>query len=202
MLIAGLTGSIAMGKSTIATMLNELGFPVFDADAAVWDDYAAEGAQVIEATFPGVVVDGVVDRERLGARVLSDDAAIRRLEAIVHPAVGERRAKFLEAARASGRRMAVLDIPLLFETGGEKRVDLVIVVSAKPEQQRARALARPGMTEDKFEAILARQTPDDEKRRRAQVVIDTSGTLEDSRAQVERLARALATAPEGTNPFA
>ena len=98
--------------------------------------------------------------------------------------------------------MAVLDIPLLFETGGEKRVDLVIVVSAKPEQQRARALARPGMTEDKFEAILARQTPDDEKRRRAQVVIDTSGTLEDSRAQVERLARALATAPEGTNPFA
>ena len=202
MLIAGLTGSIAMGKSTIATMLNELGFPVFDADAAVRDYYAAEGAQVIEATFPGVVVDGVVDRERLGARVLSDDAAIRRLEAIVHPAVGERRAKFLEAARASGRRMAVLDIPLLFETGGEKRVDLVIVVSAKPEQQRARALARPGMTEDKFEAILARQTPDDEKRRRAQVVIDTSGTLEDSRAQVERLARALATAPEGTNPFA
>ena len=202
MLIAGLTGSIAMGKSTIATMLNELGFPVFDADAAVRDYYAAEGAQVIEAMFPGVVVDGVVDRERLGARVLSDDAAIRRLEAIVHPAVGERRAKFLEAARASGRRMAVLDIPLLFETGGEKRVDLVIVVSAKPEQQRARALARPGMTEDKFEAILARQTPDDEKRRRAQVVIDTSGTLEDSRAQVERLARALATAPEGTNPFA
>ena len=202
MLIAGLTGSIAMGKSTIATMLNELGFPVFDADAAVRDYYAAEGAQVIEATFPGVVVDGVVDRERLGARVLSDDAAIRRLEAIVPPAVGERRAKFLEAARASGRRMAVLDIPLLFETGGEKRVDLVIVVSAKPEQQRARALARPGMTEDKFEAILARQTPDDEKRRRAQVVIDTSGTLEDSRAQVERLARALATAPEGTNPFA
>ena len=202
MLIAGLTGSIAMGKSTIATMLNELGFPVFDADAAVRDYYAAEGAQVIEATFPGVVVDGVVDRERLGARVLSDDAAIRRLEAIVHPAVGERRAKFLEAARASGRRMAVLDIPLLFETGGEKRVDLVIVVSAKPEQQRARALARPGMTEDKFEAILARQTPDDEKRRRAQVVIDTSGTLEDSRAQVERLARALATAPEGTNPVA
>ena len=202
MLIAGLTGSIAMGKSTIATMLNELGFPVFDADAAVRDYYAAEGAQVIEAMFPGVVVDGVVDRERLGARVLSDDAAIRRLEAIVHPAVGERRAKFLEAARASGRRMAVLDIPLLFETGGEKRVDLVIVVSAKPEQQRARALARPGMTEDQFEAILARQTPDDEKRRRAQVVIDTSGTLEDSRAQVERLARALATAPEGTNPFA
>ena len=134
--------------------------------------------------------------------MLSDDAAIRRLEAIVHPAVGERRAKFLEAARASGRRMAVLESPLLFETGGEKRVDLVIVVSAKPEQQRARALARPGMTEDKFEAILARQTPDDEKRRRAQVVIDTSGTLEDSRAQVERLARALATAPEGTNPFA
>lgn len=202
MLVAGLTGSIAMGKSTIAAMLTELGFPVFDADAAVRDYYAAEGAPVIEAAFPGVVVEGVVDRTRLAARVLGDDAAMKRLEAIVHPAVGERRAQFLDAARAAGRRMAVLDIPLLFETGGEKKVDLVIVVSARPEQQRDRALARPGMTEDKFEAILARQTPDDEKRRRAHIVIDTSGTLADSRAQVENLARRLAAAPEGTNPFA
>lgn len=195
MIVAGLTGSIAMGKSTIAAMLAEAGCPVFDADAAVRDYYAHEGAAVIEAAFPGVVVEGAVDRNFLAGRVLGNDEAMRRLEAIVHPAVGERRRRFLEAARATGRRIAVLDIPLLFETGGEKRVEIVLVVSADAAKQRARALARPGMTVEKFEAILARQTPDAEKRRRAHFVIDTNGSLDDSRAQVRALVRALAGNP-------
>ena len=195
MIVAGLTGSIAMGKSTVARMLAQLGCPVFDADSAVRDFYRTDGVGFVEAVFPGVVVDGVVDRERLADRVLGEDDAMARLEAIVHPAVARRRAGFLERARGMGRRAVFCDIPLLFETGGDKAFDLVVVVSARPELQRARALAREGMTPAKFDAILSRQTPDIEKRRRAHVVIDTNGPLDESRAQVESLVRAIVALP-------
>ena len=191
MILVGLTGSIAMGKSTVAGMLRALGASVFDADAAVHDIYRSEEAALVEAAFPGVVVDGVVDRARLGARVVGDPEAMRRLEAIVHPAVGARRSRFLEAARLAGVRAAILDIPLLFETGGERKVDVVLVVSAPPQVQRARALARPGADAARFEALLARQTPDVEKRRRAHFVIDTGGSMEESRRQAEDFLRAV-----------
>jgi dephospho-CoA kinase len=196
-IVAGLTGSIAMGKSTVARIFAQLGCPVFDADSAVRDFYRAEGAALVEAAFPGVVVDSVVDRERLGTRVLSEDHAISRLEAIVHPAVALRRTRFLEHARDLGRRIALCDIPLLFETGGERACDLVMVVSARPEVQRARALSREGATRAKFEAMIARQMSDIEKRRRAHFVIDTNGPLDESRAQVENLVRAIAASPGG-----
>ena len=166
MIIVGLTGSIAMGKSTVSAMFAELGVPTFDADDAVRDFYAGDGAKAVEAAFPGVVVSGQVDRERLGARVLGDAEALQRLEGLVHPAVGEARSRFLERTAAAGRRIVVVDVPLLFETGGEANVDLIIVVSAPESIQRARALARAGMTEAKLDAILSRQTPDAEKRRR------------------------------------
>jgi dephospho-CoA kinase len=191
MILVGLTGSIAMGKSTVAAMFRALGAPVFDADAAVHDLYRGEEAALVEAAFPGVVVEGVVDRARLGAQVVGDRQAMQRLEAIVHPAVGVRRARFLDTARLAGARAAILDIPLLFETGGERRVDVVVVVSAPPEIQRARALARPGADAARFEALLARQTPDGEKRRRAHFVIDTGGSIEESRRQAEDFLRAL-----------
>jgi len=196
-IVAGLTGSIAMGKSTVARIFAQLGCPVFDADSAVRDFYRAEGAALVEAAFPGVVVDSVVDRERLGTRVLREDHAISRLEAIVHPAVALRRTRFLEHARDLGRRLALCDIPLLFETGGERACDLVMVVSARPEVQRARALSREGATRAKFEAMIARQMSDIEKRRRAHFVIDTNGPLDESRAQVENLVRAIAASPGG-----
>ncbi len=192
MIVAGLTGSIAMGKSTAARMFAELGAPVFDADAAVRAYYAGEGAARIEAAFPGVVVDGVVDRERLSRVVLNDSAALARLEALVHPAVAAMRLDFLERARAEGRRIVVVDVPLLFETGAEATVDCVVVVSAPAAAQRARALARPGMTAEKLDAILARQTPDADKRRRAHFVVDTGGSLESTRAQIAQLLRAAA----------
>ena len=191
MLVVGLTGSIAMGKSTVATMFRDLGAPVFDADAAVHDLYRGPLAAQVEAAFPGVRVGGMVDRQRLGARVLGDEAAMKRLEAIVHPAVGRARATFLERARARGAPAALLDVPLLFETGGEARVDRVVVVSADPDTQRARALARPGMDAARFEALLARQTPDGDKRRKAHFVIDTGQPLEATRRQVEAVWRAL-----------
>lgn len=197
MIVAGLTGSIAMGKSTVARMFAELGCPVFDADAAVREFYAAEGAVLVESAFPGVVVDGAVDRERLAARVLVDGDVMPRLEAIVHPAVALRRAWFLDQARRTGRRVAFCDIPLLFETDGEKAFDLVVMVSARPQVQRARALARPGTTTAKFEAVLARQMPDAEKRRRAHFVIDTNGSLDESRAQAVSLVRAITALPGG-----
>ena len=197
MIVAGLTGSIAMGKSTVARMFAQLGCPVFDADSAVRDFYQAEGTALVESVFPGVVVDSVVDRERLANRVLSEDDAISRLEALVHPAVALRRTRFLGLARDLGRRIALCDIPLLFETGGERAFDLVIVVSARPEVQRARALSREGATRTKFEAIIARQMPDIEKRRRAHFVVDTNGPLDESRTQVEDLVRAIAALPGG-----
>jgi dephospho-CoA kinase len=191
-IVAGLTGSIAMGKSTVAGMFAELGVPTFDADAAVREFYAGEGVAAIESAFPGVAVSGTVDRERLGARVLGDADALRRLEGLVHPAVGQARLRFLERAAAAGRRLVLVDVPLLFETGGEARVDLVIVVSAPEPVQRDRALARAGMTDAKLKAILSRQMPDAEKRRRAHFVIDTRGALELTRAIVRQFLRSIA----------
>ncbi len=163
MIVAGLTGSIAMGKSTVAGMFANFGVPVFDADDAVRDFYAGDGADAIEAAFPGVVMSGQVDRQRLGSRVLGDADALRRLEGLVHPAVAEARVQFVERAASSGRRIVIVDVPLLFETGGQASVDLVIVASAPESVQRARVLARDGMTAAKLEAILSRQMPDAEK---------------------------------------
>lgn len=195
MLILGLTGSIGMGKSTTAAMFEAEGVPVYDSDAAVHALYAAGGAAVapVEAAFPGVVVDGAIDRARLSAKVVGDPEALAKLEAIVHPLVGAHRIGFFEKAQAEGRDIVVLDVPLLFETGGQKSVDKVVVVSAPPEVQRARVLARPEMTPEKFEAILARQLPDAEKRARADFVIDTGQGVEHARAQVRDLLTLLRT---------
>jgi dephospho-CoA kinase len=192
LIIIGLTGSIAMGKSTLAGIFAELGVPTFDADEAVRNFYAGDGAAAIEVAFPGVVVLGQVDRERLGSQVLGDAEALRRLEGLVHPAVAQARIRFVERAEAAGRRLVVVDVPLLFETGGETSVDLVIVVSAPAAVQRARALARAGMTEAKLEAILSRQTPDAEKKRRAHFVIDTRGRIELTHAVVAQFVRSTA----------
>jgi len=195
MIVAGLTGSIAMGKSTVAEMFAALGCPVFDADAAVREFYKTDGVGVMEAAFPGVVVGGTVSRERLAALALGDAEIMRRLEAIVHPAVAGRRRRFLDQGRADGRRVVILDIPLLFETGGDRSVDVVVVVSARAETQRVRALARDGMTQEKLDALLARQTPDAEKRRRAHFVIDTNGSIDESRAQAVSFVRAIVGLP-------
>jgi dephospho-CoA kinase len=195
MIVAGLTGSIAMGKSTVGAMFAALGAPVFDADAAVREFYRTPEAGAVEAAFPGVRIDGAIDRQRLAAATLGDPAALKRLEDIVHPDVARRRQAFLASAAAAGRRLAIVEVPLLFETGGDRGVDLVIVVSTRAETQRARALKRPGMSEAKFAALLARQTPDAEKRRRAHIVIDTGGELAATRAQVESVMRALAADP-------
>lgn len=204
MIIAAVTGSIGMGKSTTAGLFAERGIPVWDADAAVHRLYRAGGAAVapVEAAFPGVTGSAGIDRDRLAARVLGDDAAIRRLEAIVHPLVGQDRAVFLADARAAGAPMALVDVPLLFETGGQKVVDAVIVASCDPDTQRARVLARPGMTEARLEAILARQVPDPEKRAMADFVVDTGYGLDHAREQVAGihaalLARAASQAPAG-----
>ena len=189
MIILGLTGSIGMGKSTTGRMFADEGALVWDADAAVHRLYARGGAAVgpLGQAFPDVVVDGAVDRVRLAEVLGRDETAFKRLEAIVHPLVAQDRAQDLAAARAEGVRLAVLDIPLLFETGGEAFVDAVVVVTADPEVQAARVLARPGMTRDRFEAILARQTPDAEKRRRADFLVDTGRGLETTREQVAQI---------------
>jgi dephospho-CoA kinase len=192
MIIVGLTGSIAMGKSTVSGMFAELGVPIFDADEAVRAFYAGAGTKAVEAAFPGVVVSGQVDRERLGSQVLNDAEALKRLEGLVHPAVAQARAHFVERASAAGRRLVIVDVPLLFETGGEGSVDLVIVVSAPAAPQRERALARMGMSEVKLEAILSRQMPDADKRRRAHFIIDTGGSLALTRAIVAQFVRATA----------
>ena len=189
MIVLGLTGSIGMGKSATAGLFRDAGVPVHDADAAVHALYAGEAVPLIEAAFPGTTRDGAVDRPALSARVLGDDAAMRRLEAIVHPLVRAAERRFLEAAEASGAALAVLDIPLLFETGGDRRVDAVVVVSAPAEIQRARVLARPGMTEDRFAQILARQLPDADKRARAHFVVDTGRGFDPARRQVADLIR-------------
>jgi dephospho-CoA kinase len=184
MLILGLTGSIGMGKSTTAKLFAEAGVPVYDADATVHKLYEGEAAAAIEAAFPGTTADGKVDRERLSAQVIHDPAAIKRLEQIVHPMLGASRQKFLEDAERSGAAVAVVDVPLLFETGGEERVDAVVVVTTTPEIQRQRILARDNMSGEKLDAILARQLPDAEKRRRADFVVDTSNGLDPVRARI------------------
>jgi dephospho-CoA kinase len=195
MFVLGLTGSIGMGKSTAARFFVEAGVPVHDADAVVHRLYDGEAAAVIETAFPGTTLSGKVDRARLAERVLDDPAAIRRLEAIIHPLVRESEVKFLADAAARAEPVVVLDIPLLFETGGEQRVDAVVVVSAGAEAQRNRVLGRPGMTESKLESILAKQMPDAEKRRRAHFVVDSSGGLDSARAQVHGILRAIAGLP-------
>ena len=189
MILLGLTGSIGMGKSTTSRMFADGGALVWDAYAAVHRLYARGGAAVepLGVAFPGVVVDGAVDRTRLAERLGRDEDAFKRLEAIVHPLAAQDRADDLAAARARGVRLAVLDIPLLFETGGDAFVDAVVVVTADPEVQVARVLARPGMTRDRFEAILARQTPDAEKRRRADFLVDTGRGLDAARDQVRQI---------------
>jgi dephospho-CoA kinase len=192
-LIIGLTGSIGMGKSTVAAMFREAGVPVFDADAEVRAIQGPGGELLpaIEAAFPGSTSEQGVNREKLGAEVFGDGEKLARLEAIVHPAVGERRAQFL--AENSSAPIVVFDIPLLFERGGHENVDKIVVVSAPLEAQSARVLARPGMTPEKFEHILGLQTPDAEKRRRADHVIDTGTTLEETRAQIMALIETLRT---------
>ena len=187
MLILGLTGSIGMGKSTTAKLFAEAGVPVYDADAAVHQLYEGEAAPAIEAAFPGTTSNGKVDRPKLSARVVHDPAAIKQLEQIVHPMLGASRQKFFAEAEAANAPVVVLDIPLLFETGGEKRVDAVVVVSTSPELQRERVLARGTMDEAKLDAIIAKQTPDAEKRRRADFVVDTSHGLEPVRAQIKHI---------------
>lgn len=187
MIVLGLTGSIGMGKSTTADMFRFLGAPVHDADATVHALYRGAAAPLVEAAFPGTTTDGTVDRTKLAARVLNDPEAMKTLEAIVHPLVRAEKEAFLARAKAEGVPVVVLDIPLLFETGQMAGLDAVAVVSAPPEVQKARVLARPGMTEEKFAAILARQIPDAEKRRRADFVIDTGHGLEVAEAGVARV---------------
>src|SRR6201995_3299302 len=184
MLILGLTGSIGMGKSTTAKRFEEAGVPVYDADAAVHQLYEGEAAPAIEAAFPGTTADGKVDRTRLSAQVVHDAAAMKRLEAIVHPMLRAYNQKFLDRAEQSGAPVAVVDVPLLYETGGEKRVDAVVVVTTTPDVQRERILARDNMTAEKLEAILARQMPDAEKSKRAHFIVDTSHGLDPVRERI------------------
>ena len=196
MIILGLTGSIGMGKSTTAKLFAEAGVPVYDADAAVHRLYEGEAVPLIEAAFPGTTVNGKVDRARLSAKVVHDPAAIRRLEQIVHPMLGASRQKFLDDAERSGAPVAVVDVPLLYETGGEKRVDAVVVVTTSPENQRERILARGTMTNEALDAILARQLPDAEKRKRADFVVDTTHGLDPVRARIRDILDQAAKMPQ------
>jgi dephospho-CoA kinase len=184
MIILGLTGSIGMGKSTTAKLFAEAGVPVYDADATVHMIYQGEAAPAIEAAFPGTTVGGKVDRTKLSGQVVHDAAAMKRLEQIVHPMLRAYHQKFIDDAEQSGAAVAVVDVPLLFETGGEKRVDAVVVVTTSPDIQRQRILARDNMTSEKLDAILARQLPDAEKRQRADFIVDTSHGLEPVRARI------------------
>ena len=184
MIILGLTGSIGMGKSTTAKLFSEAGVPVYDADATVHMIYEGEAAPAVEAAFPGTTAGGKVDRTKLSAQVVHDAAAMKRLEQIVHPMLRAYHQKFLDDAERSGAPVAVMDVPLLFETGGERRVDAVVVVTTSPEVQRQRILARDNMTSEKLDAILARQLPDAEKRQRADFVVDTSHGLDPVRARI------------------
>jgi dephospho-CoA kinase len=194
MFVIGLTGSIAMGKSTTARLFAEAGVPVHDSDATVHKLYENEAVAPIEAMFPGTTKDGKVDRAALAQRVLGDAAALKRLEQIVHPLVREASQRFLNEAEAAGAEVVVLDIPLLFETGGERRVDAVVVVSAPAEMQRARVLER-GVAAAQLDAMLARQIPDVEKRARADFVVDSSQGVEHARDQVNSILTAVARMP-------
>jgi dephospho-CoA kinase len=191
MLVLGLTGSIGMGKSTTARFFADEGIPVLDADAVVHRLYETEAVAPIERAFPGTSRDGRIDRVELSRRVVGDPAALAQLEAIVHPLVREAQARFLAEAEQAGALVAVLDVPLLLETGGDARVDAVVVVTAPADVQRARVLERPGMTAEKLDALLAKQVPDAEKRRRADFVVDTSGGFDSARAQVHAILKSV-----------
>lgn len=191
MMIVGLTGSIGMGKTTTAGFFRDEGIAVNDADAVVHDLYRGEAVAPIGAAFPGSITDGMVDRRELSRQLAENPANFRRLEAIVHPLVRARENKFLETGRRHGAAIVVLDIPLLFETGGEDRVDVIVVASCAPEIQRQRVLARPGMTEEKLAMIIARQVPDGQKRARADFIIDTGQGMDAARTQVRAVIDAL-----------
>ena len=195
MFVLGLTGSIGMGKSTTAQLFTELGVPVYDADATVHRLYEREAVAAIEQAFPGTTGAGGVDREKLSAHVIGNALAMKRLESIVHPMLRAHEKEFLTGAEQAGALVAVLDIPLLFETGAENRVDAVLVVSAPEEVQHARILARPNMTAAKLETILARQMHDADKRARADFVVDTSNGLESAREQIRHVLAKVATMP-------
>jgi dephospho-CoA kinase len=195
MIVVGLTGSVGMGKTTTARMFAEAGVPVFDADAAVHRLYEGEAAAAIEQAFPGTTVAGRVDRTKLAARVVGDQEALARLEVIVHPLVRKAEEAFLADAEKRGAPVALLDIPLLLEGGGHRRVDVVVVVSAPEEIQRARVLERPGMTEEKLDHLLARQMSDSQKRAQADFVVDTAAGLEPARKQVHNILQTLSKRP-------
>jgi dephospho-CoA kinase len=196
MLIIGLTGSIGMGKSTSLQMFADEGVPVYDADAAVHAVYSSTAVPIVEAAFPGTTADGKVDRQKLSQRVLGNPEALKKLEQIVHPLLGAHRQAFLDEAVKSGAPIVLMDVPLLFETGGEKRMDAVVVVTAPADLQRQRVLARENMTAEKLDAILARQTPDAEKRKRADFVVDTSRGLDPVRADVRDILAKVAKMPQ------
>ena len=195
MFILGLTGSIGMGKSTTANFFAEAGVPVHDSDAAVHRLYEGEAVAPVAAAFAGVAVDGRIDRAKLAEQLIGKPDAIKRLEAIVHPLVRAATQRFVQEQAVKGARVILLDIPLLFETGAEKNVDAIVVVSSPPAVQRARVLARPGMTAEKLDALLRRQMPDTEKRARAHFVVDTSRSFDSARAQVHGILRAIASSP-------
>jgi len=191
-----LTGSLGMGKSTAAKFFADAGVPVHDSDAVVHALYEGEAVPLIERAFPGSAPGGKVDRNKLAAMVINDNAALTRLEAIVHPLVFAAREKFLAEAKARGVPVVLLDVPLLFETGAERHCDAVVVVSAPAEVQRQRAFGRPGMTEDKLTALLAKQIPDAEKRRRADFIVDSSQGFDHARAQIRDILQAIARMPQ------
>ena len=191
MIVLGLTGSIGMGKSTTAQMFSELGIPVNDADAVVHDLYQGEAVAPMEKAFTGVVEAGRVDRAKLSAMLAANPDRFKELEAIIHPLVRRREKEFLERNRAKGAPIVVLDIPLLYETGGEDRVDAVVVVTADADIQRERVLKRPGMTPEKFNLILSRQMPDGQKRAKADYIVDTGAGLDSARRQVAALVDSL-----------
>jgi dephospho-CoA kinase len=187
MLIVGLTGSIGMGKTTAAAHLRERGFPVFESDAAVHALYAGEAAPLIEAAFPGAAPGGAVDRQKLSEALQANPKGLEKLEAIVHPLVRKAQYRFLKGNHLLGAKIVVLDIPLLFETAAELLVDVTIVMSAPADVQKARVLARPGMTPEKFAALSARQTPDSKKRKLADFVVNTGGEIHETRAQLDQI---------------
>lgn len=201
MISVGLTGSIATGKSEVAKLFSIAGIPVFDSDVAVHDVYDEKTTtDLLGKAFPEVIVGGKIDRQRLGQRVLGSPRDLKKLESLIHPLVRKKRKDFITHWRKQNCLLVVLDIPLLFETGQDKEVDYAIVVSASENVQRKRAMARPGMTEDKFAHILARQMPDAEKRRRADFIIENSGSLENLRIQVDALSRKLADLARNQKP--
>jgi len=196
MLVLGLTGSIGMGKSTTGKLFVEADVPLYDADAEVHKLYEGEAVPAIEAAFPGTTANGKVDRQRLSERVVHDPAAMQRLEQIVHPMLGAGRKKFFDDAERAGVPVVVVDVPLLYETGGETRVDAVVVVTTSPELQRERVLARGTMDAAKLDSIIARQTPDAEKRKRADFIVDTSYGLDPVRAQIKDILAAVVKMPK------